>query len=374
MSTAQKKITYLRLCNYKLKNMKNLLLLILAMSALCSCSSDVATTSVGADDARIVYIGRVSHTKPDTGRFTYPGTQIWARFVGKSIAMNVKPESGFYVADVDGQVQKIQVKEEGRVVIADSLSEGQHVLKLMYIIEGYEVKPEFYGLEIEGQIIDFGQLPERKMMFIGNSITCGYGVEGTAEDHFEYATENHYDTYASITARALEAQHHAIARSGIGIYRNYGDVREGSKGSMPAMFDQTLFMDSTEIWDHSSYVPDVLCLNLGTNDTSLDNYDVELLSSAYASFFARLRGYYPAAHIVLLTGSMMQGQALNDVKTALDDVCNKARLQGDTLVHRLDFTPQDGTLGYGSDWHPSRATQQQMADELTAFIKQTMSW
>ena len=36
-------------------------------------------------------------------------------------------------------------------------------------------------------------LPERRIEFIGNSITCGYGVESeNPSDPFTYETENHF--------------------------------------------------------------------------------------------------------------------------------------------------------------------------------------
>lgn len=83
--------------------------------------------------------------------------------------------------------------------------------------------------------------PNVGLNFIGNSITCGYGVESeNPKDPFTYDTENHFYTYAARTARALKAQHLVVARSGIGIYRNYAGPRSGSKDCMPAMYEQVL--------------------------------------------------------------------------------------------------------------------------------------
>ena len=78
-----------------------------------------------------------------------------------------------------------------------------------------------------------------------------------------------------------------------------------------------------------------------------------------------LRGYYPNAKIVLLTGSMLGGEELNIVKKAL---------AGDKEIYRFDMTPQTGSLGYGADWHPSIAQHEQMAKELTAYLQSLMSW
>lgn len=356
-----------------MQNLSTLLFAILAIAAIGCTQQNTQPEFITADDSRIEYIGRVSHTVKNVARYTYPGTTILANFSGTSIAMKTKPESGFYMVEIDeNEAFKVSTQTpDSLIVLADSLENGMHSIKIMYVVEGYELKPEFYGFVLDAGAT-LGQkptLPELKIEFIGNSITCGYGVEGSAEEGFTYDTENHYFTYAAITARKLGAQHFAVARSGIGIYRNYGAPREGSAECMPAMYHQTLFADTTETWDKSLYTPDIVCVNLGTNDTSLDNYDTEKLTSAYTDFVARLRSIYSDAQIVMLTGSMMNGKALEDVQKALNTVVDNAQKNGDKNIHRFDFTPQDGSLGYGSDWHPSKAQQQKMADELVPFLQ-----
>ena len=172
----------------------------------------------------------------------------------------------------------------------------------------------------------------------------------------------------------MKAQHLVVARSGIGVYRNYGAPRSGSKDCMPAMYEQVLFTDSTELWDHTLYTPDVVCINLGTNDTSLDNYDMNLLAEGYRSFVKKLRAVYPHAKLVLLTGSMMNGKPLDDVKKAMDTVVGEMNSQGDKEVYRFDMSPQTGSLGIGASYHPSMRQHQKMASELTAFLKKLMKW
>ena len=51
-----------------------------------------------------------------------------------------------------------------------------------------------------------------------------------------------------------------------------------------------------------------------------------------------------------------------------------AHQQGDKEVYRFDFTPHDGSLGYGADWHPSMRQHEKMANELTPFLKKLMNW
>ena len=77
---------------------------------------------------------------------------------------------------------------------------------------------------------------------------------------------------------------------------------------------------------------------------------------------------------MLLSGSMLSGKPLADVKRAMDKVVAERKEAGDTEVYRFDMSPQTGSLGYGANWHPSMRQQQKMANELTAYLKELMNW
>lgn len=334
---------------------------------------------VSADDARIVYMGRVSHRIPQAVTFTYPGVSIYADFEGTSLQMKAKPGSGDFMVEIDdGLPYRIGfTKNDSIVTLVEGLPEGTHRARIMYVLEGYELKPVFKGFYLDKgcTLAEAPALPERRIEFIGNSITCGYGVESDdRNDPFTYETENHFYTYAARTARALNAQHLVVARSGIGIYRNFGAPVSGSKDCLPAMYEQVMFTDPTELWDHSLYTPDVVCINLGTNDAGDGKYDFALLTDGYRKFVAHLRDIYPEAKLVLLSGSMLSGKPLADVKRAMDKVVAEHKEAGDTEVYRFDMSPQTGSLGYGANWHPSMRQQQKMASELTAYLKELMNW
>ncbi|MCR4765807.1 MAG: lipase, partial [Bacteroidaceae bacterium] len=326
-------------------------------------------------------VGRVNFSHPEAPLFTYPGVQVVAGFEGTSIKMMAKPQSGFYMAQIDdGTPFKVDylTKTDSTLVLAEGLAEGRHEVRLMYAVEGYELRPEFYGFVLDPgkDLTEAPALPQRKIEFIGNSITCGYGIEAdVATNHFSYETENHYYTYAALTARALHAQHVTVARSGIGIFRNYNGPFDGTpEVAMPALYDYTNFNDSTEVWDYNRYQPDVVCMNLGTNDTSTGRYNKTKLREAYAGFLQHLRSRYPAAKIVLLSGCMLSGQRMKDVEDALDRVMEDAHKRGDHQVYRFVFPAQDGSLGFGADYHPSKRQQEKMASELTPFLQELMGW
>ena len=66
------------------------------------------------------------------------------------------------------------------------------------------------------------QQKKRKMLIIGDSITCGYGVEGDVEDEiFCTAKENPSKAYSLLTAQELNAEYRIVAWNGKGVISAY---------------------------------------------------------------------------------------------------------------------------------------------------------
>ena len=329
----------------------------------------------------IQYVGRICFDNPERPRFTFPGTQINACFTGTSLKLWVKPKSGYFMAQID-QAAPFKVAVMGErdsvVTLATALPQGSHQLRLMYVVEGYELKPDFRGLILDegARLLPPPALPQRTIEFIGNSITCGYGNESVmAPDPFEYETENHYLTYTQLTCRALDAYAHVVARSGIGVYRSYGGPKEGTPDNvMTTEYEYTNLYDHSERWDFNRFQPQLVCINLGTNDLSTNNYDTTLLKAAYQRFLKQVRSHNPKAKIVFLCGSMLNGKELDIARNILNEVTEEAHKKGDKEVYRFDFTPQRGDLGFGASWHPSLKQHEKMAAELTTYLRKLMKW
>ena len=371
-------------------------LLTALLTLVCSGAFAIETVPIkgsiiSPSDKFIQYTGRISFTNPERPAWNFPGIQIVASFEGTSLCMIAKPRSGYFVAQID-QAEPFKVAFRGErdsvVTLATALPNGVHTVRLMYAIEGYEFFPEFWGFVLDKgkKLVETPALPSRKIEFIGNSITCGYGNEGLKkEEGFDYATENHYYSYASITSRNLNAQHWVVARSGIGAYRNYGEAKTGSPRScMPVQYEYTgyawdlkLREEATflrEKWDFSRYQPDVVCVNLGTNDLSTNNYDTKLLKQGYQKLYKLIRQHNPKAKIVLLTGSMLYNQELQIAKQLLDEIKAEAQKLGDKEVYRFDMAPIASNEFYGNDYHPNIYQDEKMAGELTAFLRGLMNW
>lgn len=373
------------------KLLSTIVLALSAISTFAIVTVPIKGTIISPADPNIQYAGRISFTNPERPAWNFPGIQIMAVFEGTSLKMMAKPQSGYFMAQID-QAEPFKVAFRGEcdsvVTLATALPEGRHLVRLMYVIEGYELYPEFWGFVLDKgrQLVEAPPFPSRKIEFIGNSITCGYGNEGLKkEEHFDYATENHYYSYASITARNLEAQHWVVARSGIGAYRNYGEPKSGSPGScMPVQYEFTGYAWKPDLrkeasflsekWDFSRYQPDVVCINLGTNDLSTNNYDLSLLKQGYQKLLKMVRQHNPKAKIVFLTGSMLYNQELKEAIQILDEIADEAWKAGDKEVYRFDMPHIDGEEFFGNDYHPNIYQDEKMAGELTAYLRKLMNW
>ena len=130
----------------------------------------------------------------------------------------------------------------------------------------------------------------------------------------------------------------------------------------------------SEKWDFSRYQPDVVCINLGTNDLSTRNYDLKLLKQGYQKLYKMVREHNPQAKIVLLTGSMLYNKEQKEAKRLLDAVLAEAHHAGDREVYRFDMTQIMGDEGYGNDYHPNVWQDEKMSNELAPFLRELMNW
>lgn len=342
----------------------------LLLFPMLACTSGKERVFMSADSPEITYMGRTLAKPSGAKAFNFPGVAAMFDFTGDSLSMAASPGSGYFMVEIDTiKPFKINFADGDSVmVLAKGLGEGVHSARVTYAIEGYEKNPEIrgFGLADEGKLIKVNRDNKPKIEFIGNSITCGYGTEAPdAQTKFSYDTENHCLSYAYLTARTLDADVNVVARSGIGVYRNYDGPKEGSpEGTMPMEYTHTLLYDDSQPWDFASFRPDVICINLGTNDLSTNNYDIEAFEKAYSEFLDRVMSLNPGSKVVLLTGSMLNGKELELAKSVLDRLASQRK-----DVFRFDMTPETGELGYGADYHPSAARAQKMAEELTAFLK-----
>ncbi len=355
---------------------------------------------ISAAHPYIRYFGRVDCANPQAPTFSFPGISIRAKFTGPSLDMRLRDHAqprtettkNYYNIIIDGKEPTMLCPRSSQEVyeLARNLPAGEHVVEIFKRSESSHYddmnvgRGDFLGLRIAAgeALLPLSPRPNR-IEFIGDSITCGYGNELSVDVadnyHFTTANSNAWMAWGAIAARRLNAEYMAVAYSGRGLVRNYA----GLPGeTLPEMYLETLPDDpSATPWEPSRYAPGVVVVNLGTNDFSeglSPGAETDSLRrryrDAYHAFAERLRGYYPAATIVLALGPMMSDwfpegvNAWTAVQEEVSAVMKARREAGDENIHMLVFDPQ--TPPYGEDYHPTIETHRQMADGLVSFLAQ----
>lgn len=349
---------------------------VVALAAVMAMNAQGLTIS--PSNPLIQYTGRVNFSNPESPLMVYPGTQVAIAFTGTSLQMKAKPGSGYFNVEIDNlPVTKVQVAPGDSVVtLATGLSARHaHTARIYLAYEGYEYRPELHGFVIDdtAAVVALPPRSKRKIEFIGNSITCAFGSEAESRYcKFSYATENHYLSYASLLCRMLDAEEMCVARSGIGAYRNYNGPSGGSKDNMNYWYDYTCYGDTTQRWNFSLFRPDIICVNLGTNDLSTSGYQVDLYKQAYRKFILHLHQVQPQAKIVMLAGGMLTGKTLDLEIATLDALQQEFKAQG-LPTYRFTFSLYNGNYGYGAAMHPSRRQHELMAGQLLPFLARLLA-
>ncbi|MCP3141553.1 SGNH/GDSL hydrolase family protein [Pyxidicoccus xibeiensis] len=359
-----------------------------------------AWVSVPASDSRLQYTGR-RYTSDAGVVFSHPGVTIRARFQGDAVRMRLNDfglggdvGTNYFDVRIDGGPPTQLAVHSGQTTypLATGLAEGLHTVEIVKRTESSVGHSELVALEVHGELRDPPPRPSLRMEFVGDSITCGYGTDVSLIPEspswraptFQSKHENPTRSYGWLTARHLGAEFVAVCHSGHGLYRNLDMT---TSQLLPALYELSV-PGHPVAWDFSRYSPDVIVINVGTNDVLAGSGTSEFLpdetafKTAYRKFLARLRELHPRAHLVCTLGSMTDGFKQHEQGGTADAVhvgewvtqlVEERNREGDARVYRHLMAVQNpGAEGVGEDWHPSAATHQKMAEALSRFLQDTV--
>ncbi len=350
--------------------MKIRLSIAVLLAIFYGCSQNSSTNLILPDNPSFVYTGRFDMRDRSKPVFMYSGCSIKTIFTGTSVELLLKDDSlrNFFTVIIDDSLFVIEAnRSDSTYRLAENLEKGKHTLEIIRRSEWHGGNTSFLGLRLDPKSkVQKPAQNERRMEFIGDSYTCGYGNEGKSQtENFKYSTENNYMSFGAITARNVNADYVAVCRSGIGIVQGYG----GSRGfNMPRFYDEVT-LDTTIIWDYTQYQPHVVFLDLIANDLSAKLDSAEFLTK-YIEFVKRIRSNYPEANIVCAAGPSGPGEDWERTQSYIHTAYNELS-KNDPKVNYFEFSPFEPE---GSDWHPTVDQHMNMAEELTPFIKKLMNW
>jgi lysophospholipase L1-like esterase len=346
----------------------------LASLLLVACPHGPVAGSAPTDPSTLVqFVGRFDFSEKNHPRFAWPASEIVARFVGPALRVHLK-DKGYSELQVvvDGAPLPVLSTNPLRDTydVASGLSEGPHDLVLVKRTEARLGEVQFLGFDPQGALVAAGPTPTRRIEFIGDSITAGYGDEGpgTTCTGSMVALENEFLAYGSVASHILKAEHVTLAWSG------------HTTEEMGDLYGRTLPAHPDSRWDFHQWTPDAVVINLGTNDFNHGDPGQAGFTRPYLALVERVRALYPNAQIVCALGPMLTdiyppgAHALTHARAYIASVVSAMRAKGDTRISFLEFPTQDFANGLGCDYHPSLKTHRLMGERLAAALRERLGW
>ncbi|MCH5324974.1 MAG: GDSL family lipase [Eubacterium sp.] len=373
---------------------------------LGACSNDIQQEQSGSEPIQEeesgmkTYIPNSTNVKPlgrtyefeDSLWLTFSGSGAEFTFNGTKASVTIEGDSNAETANEENQA-RVAIYLNGERVIDEMINQATQTFDVfesetpedctIKIIKLSETAMSTVGIsEIaveSAEGIKPTEAKELSIEFIGDSITCGYGVDDEdANHHFSTATEDVTKAYAYKTAQKLDADYSMVSISGYGIISGYSDgTKKVSSQVVPKYYTKLGFSyrnykeqnPAGVVWDFSRYTPDLIVVNLGTNDDSYTLNDAERQQEycdEYVEFLKKIREHNPDAKILCTLG-IMGDRLFPMVEKAASTYSEET---GDTNISTLKFDPQNGNVdGYAADWHPTEATHEKASDKLVEEIK-----
>jgi Carbohydrate esterase 2 N-terminal/GDSL-like Lipase/Acylhydrolase family len=325
-----------------------------------------------ANNNFVQYTGRVDFRNSATPRFWSPGVYITISFKGTEIISIINDQElwnknhNYLEIILDNEKKRIQTKYKTNYISILKLADTIHTLTICKNTESNIGYLEFAGVFCQTLLAPAAK-PIHKIEFIGNSITCGTGSDlseipcGKAVWQDQH---NAYMAYGPVTARALDAQWHLSAVSGIGLMHSCCNMNI----IMPPVFDKIDLRGDSVKWDFNNYQPDVVTVCLGQNDGIQDSI---VFCKAYIDFVQQLRSYYPNAQLVLLSSPMADVKLRHALKNSITSIVKYLNKSGDKKIGKYFFSR---SFNSGCDYHPDLNEHQIIASELTRYLKKRMRW
>lgn len=343
---------------------------------LAIMTSLIRAEMISASDPKIQYEGRVAVLAGGSVKIGFPGVAI--RFVAEaqSLAMRCSASSDTVFIDlsIDGAPhRRIRLAKGPQDLALLEKVPGKHSVELIRRNESWQGTLEIAGFLLDGGVIDAAPaLPDRKLLFIGDSVTCGEGTDirpgDPAEGNFN-ASGRH--AFGRVLGRRLQAQVHLVSYGGRGIIRDWQGIR--ATNNAPQFYDRVLPDEAEPRWDASRYVPDLVAIGLGTNDFNPGIPDEGEFVSAYVEFVKRVLKDAPKAQVLLLDSPIVvDGKLKGQQRTVLGFYLDKVveRL-GDSRVRHATVSHYPGRP---ENAHPVASEHEAMANELEPVIRAVLGW
>ena len=339
-------------------------------------------TAVAPNDSRIAYMGRVALTD-QAALMGFPGITVRFAFRGPAPTLRMTgdtPECYFNLSCNGWDPVVIHLKKGANEI---ALPTGRApaagwMVEIVRRTESWMGTASFDGLLLPAgcELLAPPPFPARKLMFIGDSFTCGeYNERFPPENDSSPRSTNAARSYGMLLGKWLNAQVHLVSYGGRGITREWDGRTDVN--IVPVFFPRTLPDAPGSAWDPSLYQPDAIVINDGT-DFDAGPLDLPKFTDAYAAFVAQVRAAHPGAYLILTESAFQSDGSDGRPRTSRDhlletiqEVARRRHAAGDSRVRiaRTGFFP-----GTPSNGHLVAFQHEQIALELMGPIREVTGW
>ncbi|HWS32893.1 MAG TPA: GDSL-type esterase/lipase family protein [Actinoplanes sp.] len=307
-------------------------------------------------DRNIEYTGRWDTTDPAAYVPQWAGAYLRVGFTGTTVALEQRNTIDFWYS-IDGGPYTLADKVSGTVDLTpEPLAEGRHTLLVSYrIVAGsYTGDARFQGLTLDDGARTFRpQRARQSVEFIGDSITAGYTSTNVA-----------LSAYPWLIGENLGVRHTQIALSGSCL--NELTAEQSTRGircyGLETRYPHVGFQDGSADWDFRRFRPDVIVVNIGTNDVGhgVSSADFRV---AYEDFLKQVRAANPRSTILAVR--IFKGWWAAESRAAVEAL----QAAGDCDVQFVDTTGWwDPATMTNDGTHPNDYGHRVLTDYLQPYV------
>ena len=331
------------------------------------------------------YQGRIEKMQDNQAILVGAASSVSFNFEGNSCSISLQSlvdHQNYVSLELDGKyIGRIRIEKGGLRSFPIVVSEKKktHHLSIYKATEAANGGVLFAGTTAK-LLESSNPKTKKKIEFIGDSITCGFGNDATTipcgtGDWFDQ--HNAYWAYGPVLSRALDVDYVLSSVSGYGMYRNWNDEHL-DEPIIPDVYEN-LYLDKDQSKPYDfKFQPDLVSICLGTNDLSEGDgkkprlpFNEEKYVSNYIEFIKTVYKHAPNTRIVLLNSPMVSGDRNVTLVNCLKKVIQAfEKDSAHKPIALFEFQPM---IPKGCNTHPDIEDDKVMADQLIPYFKQLLN-
>ena len=353
-------------------------------------------TEIDLKDPNLYYLGRTSELTDGVG-FDWSSSGVTLNVKASDVRMTFTAQTGsngtqgnrayFWVYTNGVKANEKLLLKDGKNTydIATGLDATKTTeIRVIKATEANFSYANLNGISVKGSLEPIAH-KDFKIEVIGDSISAGQWLFAQPDARvFKADEEDSTYTYGSLLADKFDAEFTLLASSGSGIFMDSSGLKSGETKNGKAaniwsdMYDYSVTsrsqrgstFNTNTLWDFSNDNPDLIIVNLGTNDSANvaripDNELNAGVTNGVKSFLSKLTEKHPNAKIVWCYGIMNQNLT-SVIKNAVDGFASENSSTNVSFVELPLQSEFSSTTGGGN--HPNTETHSKLADYLVDKI------